>query len=244
MVFDPTPQTISNAYYNKTYYSTIDHLPNKFKDRLHYYRIKNILKIYTPRPTETVVDLGCAWGELCFTLHKTCQKIIGADFSEKVVNFCNTFMRERRISNIFFYCADAQYTALRSDTVDTVIAADLFEHLYREQFFATLDECRRILKPGGKLVIWTPHRGHIIERLKNNDIILKRDPAHVDYKSMEIMKTGLRQRNFHIEKSYYVESHLPLFNLLEKIALPIVPLFRRRIAILAKKLPEIAAQFE
>jgi cyclopropane fatty-acyl-phospholipid synthase-like methyltransferase len=233
-----SPGPITKSYYEKVYYSDVSNLPENYLSRLHFYRIKKILAIHSPAPTDIVVDLGSAWGELCFTMANRFQKMIGVDFSEKVVKFCRNLLNSTNYPRLFFLCADVQCTGIRSNTVDVVTCADLFEHLYPEQFYRTLDECRRMLKPGGKLVVWTPHRGHIIERLKNNNIILKPDLSHVDYKSMEVMKTQLHQRNFSILKSYYSESHIPIFNLLEKILLPFIPLFRRRIAILAEKLPE------
>ena len=84
-------------------------------------------------------------------------------------------------------------------------------------------------------MIWTPHRGHILEKMKSNNILLKRDPAHVDYKSMRIIVDELEKRRFKVIKKYFTESHLPLWNLIEKIGLPFIPLLRRRIAILAEK---------
>ena len=235
----PSPSELRlKSYYEKVYYSDVNKLQGKFFNRLHFYRLKKILAIHTPAPADIVVDLGCAWGELCFALAGRCQKMIGVDFSEKVVKFCQTLLPEKLSTQLSFLCADAQCTGIKSNSIDVAISADLFEHLYSDQFFRVLDECRRILKTGGKLIVWTPHRGHVIERLKNNNILLRRDPAHVDYKSMDMMKTHLRQRNFAILKNYYTESHIPIFNLLEKILFPIMPLFRRRIAILAEKLPD------
>jgi cyclopropane fatty-acyl-phospholipid synthase-like methyltransferase len=182
-----------------------------------------------------VVDLGSAWGELCFALAGRCGRMIGVDFSEKISRYCGELLCKGNFPRLSFFCADAQCTGIKSEAIDVAVAADLFEHLYPDQFYRTLDECRRILKPGGKLIVWTPHRGHFIERLKNNDIVLKHDPAHVDYKSMDFMKTHLRDRNFSIIKSFYVESHIPLLSMVEKLLLPFIPLLRRRIAILAEK---------
>jgi cyclopropane fatty-acyl-phospholipid synthase-like methyltransferase len=231
-------ENISKSWYEKVYYTDVGQLSGHFTSTLHFYRLKKILEIHSPLPTDTVVDLGSAWGELCFALAGKCGNMVGIDFSEKITRFCNGLLRKGNYRHVSFFCADAQYTAIKPGTVNVAIAADLFEHLYPDQFCRTLDECRRILKTGGKLIIWTPHRGHIIECLKNNDIILKHDPAHVDYKSMQFMKTGLQKRNFAILKSYFRESHIPVFNIIERLLLPFLPLFRRRIAILAEKLPD------
>jgi len=84
-------------------------------------------------------------------------------------------------------------------------------------------------------VTWTPHRGHILEILKNHDILLKRDISHVDYKSMRDMKELLTGAGFRIERAYYAESHLPGLRVVERALQTVIPLLRRRIAVLGRK---------
>jgi SAM-dependent methyltransferase len=132
-------------------------------------------------------------------------------------------------------CADAGDTGLRGASFDLVIAADLFEHLYPDDSERVAREAYRLLVPGGRFTTWTPHRGHILEVLKNRDIILRRDPTHVDYKSMDAMKRLLSDAGFAIERAYYAESHLPLVRVAERLLQGAVPLLRRRIAVLGRK---------
>jgi 2-polyprenyl-3-methyl-5-hydroxy-6-metoxy-1,4-benzoquinol methylase len=199
------------------------------------YRIQKVSQIYTPHRDERVLDLGCGWGTFCFYFAPLCKNVTGLDFSKKSIELCREFSKKYNHSNIDFVCADAQNTGLKSESYDVIISADLFEHLYPETFEKVLDECRRLLKKGGKLVIWTPNRGHIFEILKNNNILIKKKICHVDYKSMERILKALKRRHFLIKKSYYDESHVPVLNVLEKLLLPALPPMRRRISILAEK---------
>ena len=96
-------------------------------------------------------------------------------------------------------------------------------------------EVHRILKNNGKLIIYTPNPYHFTELLKRHNILLKRDVTHVDYKTMPGLRKSLSERGFHVEKSYYIESHLPVLNVIERLSMKFVPFFRRRIAILAIK---------
>jgi len=225
------------GHYDETYgvnlkvETHIDLLKSSFQQ----YRIAKVLEIYTPGKDEQVLDLGCAQGTFCFALAPLCRQITGVDYSSKTIDVCNMLLQKSPYSNIQFVCADAQHTGLKSESYDTIISADLFEHLYPEVSEKVLDECKRLLKKGGKLVIWTPHRGHILEILKNNNIILKRGIGHVDYKSMDRLLGSLLKRNFSIQKAYYAESHIPVFRVLERLLISVLPLFRRRIAILAEK---------
>jgi cyclopropane fatty-acyl-phospholipid synthase-like methyltransferase len=230
---------IGKEYYDDSAYfdsqtSTFMDLDNPFQQ----YRISNVLRIYTPQKNERVLDLGCGWGTFVIMLAPLCKEVVGLDFSSKSIDLCNQFLEKEQKKNVKFVCADAADTGLEAGSFDLIISADLFEHVYPEDFERIIDECQRLLRPGGKLSIWTPHRGHILEILKNNDIILKRDIAHVDYKSMGGMIVSLKKKGFAIRKSYYAESHVPILRTIEKLLLRIIPIFRRRIVILAEKQPD------
>jgi len=224
-------------YYNGDDYfdESIKTYTEVLKGAFQNYRVSKVLEIYSPGKGENVLDMGCAMGTFCFALAPLCKQITGIDYSRKAINLCNKFLKDSPYSNIKFVCADAQDAGLESQSYDFIVCADLFEHLYPEVSEKVLDECRRLLKKHGKLVIWTPHRGHILEILKNNNILLKRDTSHVDYKSMDYLLKSLRKRNFSVQKAYYAESHIPVFRILERLLISVSPLFRRRIAILAEK---------
>ncbi len=217
-----------SSYYDRKL-STFANRKSKFQQ----YRIRKVLEIYTPKRTEKVLDLGCGWGTFSFTLAPRTKQVVGLDFSRKSIAICKKLLKQTGYKNVRFVCGDAQKTGLQSATFDVVIAADLFEHLYPDQTERVLKECHRLLKKGGKLVIWTPHRGHVLEILKNHDILLARDVSHVDYKSMGRLLTRLKRHGFRILKYYYAESHVPILSIIEKALLGVIPLLRRRIAILA-----------
>jgi len=228
---------MDKEYYDKSKYfdkraKVFADLENPFQK----YRISKVLQLYTPSKEERVLDLGCGWGTFCFIVAPLCRQVTGLDFSQKSIDLCNRLLGEKNFSNIKFICADAQDTGLESESYNVIICADLFEHLYHKISEKVLDECRRLLKKKGKLIIWTPHRGHILEILKNNNIILKKDVSHVNYKSMNYLIKNLTMRNFLIKKSYYVESHIPFFRSIERLFMRFLPIMRRRIAILAEKI--------
>ncbi|NJD20581.1 MAG: methyltransferase domain-containing protein, partial [Gemmatimonadetes bacterium] len=118
---------------------------------------------------------------------------------------------------------------------DLVLAADLFEHLYPDDSGRVVGEAYRLLRPGGRFAVWTPHRGHVLEILKNREILLKRDVSHVDYKSMQRMTAMMREAGFDIERAYYAPSHVPVLRLAERLAQGRVPWLRRRVAVLGRK---------
>jgi len=199
------------------------------------YRVAKVSQIHPPLATDRVVDLGCGWGTIGFALAGRVASVVGVDFSERSIEICTRLLDESPRANLRFLQADAGDTGLEGGGYDLVIAADLFEHLYPDDSRRVAAEAFRLLAPGGRFATWTPNRGHVLEALKNRDIILKRDITHVDYKSMDDMKRLLSDAGFTIERAYYAESHLPGLRTVERWMQSVVPFLRRRIAVLGRK---------
>jgi cyclopropane fatty-acyl-phospholipid synthase-like methyltransferase len=199
------------------------------------YRIAKVTELAAPQPTDRVVDVGCGWGTFGFALADRVAEVVGVDFSEKSIEFCRRRLETTPRPNVQFVCADAGATGLPGGAYDLVIAADFFEHLYPDDSVRVAKEALRLLAPGGRFATWTPHRGHVLEVLKNRNIILRRDVTHVDYKSMADMRRLLSDAGFTIEGAYYTESHVPGLRIVERILGPVAPFLRRRIAVLGRK---------
>jgi ubiquinone/menaquinone biosynthesis C-methylase UbiE len=233
---------MSDERIGKEFYDSGDYFENRGTTHLvdhesafQRYRIAKVVEIHPPAPGDRVVDLGCGWGTFGFALSEQVREIVGVDFSERSIEICEQRLRDDPRDNVRFLCADAGDTGLDAGAWDLAIAADLFEHLYPDDSSRVAHEAFRILRAGGRFSVWTPHRGHILEVLKNRNIVLKRDVSHVDYKSMDAMKRLLVDAGFDIEKAYYAESHLPGLREVERALQATVPLLRRRIAVLGRK---------
>jgi ubiquinone/menaquinone biosynthesis C-methylase UbiE len=227
---------IGKEYYDSTDYfeGNADHLRD-MESAFQRYRVRKVLEIYEPGPGDRVADLGCGWGTFGFALAPRVREVVGIDFSERSIELCEERLARTPTPNLRFLCADAGDTGLESDSFDVVLAADLFEHLYPEDSRRVVAEAFRLLRSGGRFSVWTPHRGHILEHLKNHDILLERDVSHVDYKSMARMTALLEEAGFEIERAYYAESHIPGVRVVERALQRFVPLLRRRVAVLGRK---------
>ena len=246
MVADPRPsgaavtkpvsqaERIDADYYDRSGYFAAGHLRDR-QSPFQRYRVEKVLSIYDPAPHERVLDLGCGWGTFEWAIGPRVTEVVGVDFSAKSVELCERQRAAGGFSNVRFVHADAGTTGLAAESFDLVIAADLFEHLYPDDSERVAREAHRVLKSGGRFSIWTPHRGHVLEILKNNRVFLKPDPTHVDYKSMERLRSLLAAAGFAVEKAYYAESHLPGLRTVERALMGAVPPLRRRIALLGRK---------
>ena len=226
---------VGRSYYDETaYFDAAEHLQD-FESRFQRYRIAKVTELYPGRPTDRVLDMGCGWGTISYALAPRVREVVGVDFSERAVAGCNARVPVHGVDNVVFQVADARATGLKAGSFEAVVAADLFEHLYPDDSEAVAAEAFRVLAPGGVFAVWTPCRSHVLEVLKNNDIVLKRDVSHVDYKSMARMKGLMTGAGFRIERAYFAESHLRGLRVLERALQRWVPLLRRRIAVLGRK---------
>lgn len=227
---------IDRAYYEQSNYfdQGTEHLTD-LSCRFQRYRVEQVLGIRAPQSDDRVVDLGCGWGTFEWALAPTVREIVGVDFAQTSIDLCEQDRARRHLDHVRFVRADAGDTGLPGGAWDHVICADLYEHLYPNDSRRVTHEAFRLLRSGGHFVVWTPHRGHLIEILKNRRIVGTPDPTHVDYKSMERLKALLADAGFEIRSARWVESHLPFLNVVERAAAPWVPILRRRIAIHAVK---------
>ena len=96
-----------------------------------------------------VLDIGCGTG---FNLEQTgalgVRGAVGLDLSAKALTFC----RERGLAQLVR--GDAAQPPFGDRTFDVVLALDLIEHVEDDR--ATLSGLWRVLKPGGRLIVFTP----------------------------------------------------------------------------------------
>jgi ubiquinone/menaquinone biosynthesis C-methylase UbiE len=227
---------IDRDYYDSTGYfeAGAGHLTD-LDSRFQRYRVRKVLEIHTPEPGDRLADLGCGWGTFSFAVAGRVAEVVGVDFSRKSIELCRRRLAGSGLENVRFIEADAGDTGLEEGSFQVVLAADLFEHLYPDDSERVTREAFRLLAPGGRFVVWTPHRGHVLEILKNRGILLKPDPTHVDYKSMERLRGMLQGAGFAVERAYYAESHVPGLRALERSLQGMVPVLRRRIAMLGRR---------
>lgn len=118
-------------------------LTTRFKDR-------HFLRLLDPRPGERVLDVGCGVGYLCEVLARggDGRHIVGVDPSLESIRAC------RELAPGAFMAGDALALPFRASSFDCVALSDVIEHLADPD--QALGEIRRVIKPGGRLVLSTP----------------------------------------------------------------------------------------
>jgi SAM-dependent methyltransferase len=112
---------------------------------------------------------------------------------------------------------------------DKAVAADLVEHLDDATFTAMLRELRRVLVPGGTFSLYTPNPRHLIERLKEHEIVLGRNETHIGLRDAATLAQMLRAEGFTVDRNEWRPSFFRGFRSIERLGGPRLQLLRYRL---------------
>jgi SAM-dependent methyltransferase len=107
-----------------------------------------------------VLDFGCGCGRVTRYFHDFAGNVAGSDVSTDAIAWCRANLGFAR----FEANGLAPPLAFDGDSFDLVYALSVFTHLTSDLQLAWRDELRRVLRPGGRLLI-TTHGGSYVPRL-------------------------------------------------------------------------------
>ena len=113
---------------------------------------------------QDILDFGCGCGRVtrCFRTHD--GTVSGSDLSAEAIAWCRTNLPFGRFETNGL----APPLAFADASFDLVYALSVFTHLTADLQLAWRDELRRVLKPGGKLLI-TTHGTSYVPRLDGDE---------------------------------------------------------------------------
>jgi ubiquinone/menaquinone biosynthesis C-methylase UbiE len=166
-----------------------------------------------------ILDIGCAQGNIATLLAENGFGAVALDLNQSFLNYAK---KKREFGDISYVCASALNMPFENEKFDAVIIGELVEHVaYPEKL---LKEAKRVLKPGGLMIITTPNnhiflgmlsgiKPELFEDIKDRNKLLKRQfgPAGKDHlfvfdkKSLNAL---LERQGFEIILGGYVNSFL------------------------------------
>ena len=107
-----------------------------------------------------VLDVGCgAGGKTLYYAAQGVKRIYGMDVVERYADESAALAQKLALADKFEFCLrDAADTGFAEESVDCIIMNDAMEHVDDPE--GVLAECRRILKPGGRLYVNFPPYNH------------------------------------------------------------------------------------
>jgi SAM-dependent methyltransferase len=106
---------------------------------------------------ESVLDFGCGCGRVTRYWSDFAGEVAGSDVSPKAIDWCRTNLPFARFETNEL----APPLAFADASFDLVYALSVFTHLTEELQLAWRDELRRVLRPGGRLLLTTHGRSYL-----------------------------------------------------------------------------------
>lgn len=113
------------------------------------------------RRGDVIVDVGCGRGELiALAAELGAERAVGVEYADSAVALAEQTISRRGVTGrAQVLHADARSIPLADAIADGVTMLDVVEHLAPDELHEALVEVRRLLKPGGRLLIHTfPNR--------------------------------------------------------------------------------------
>lgn len=109
----------------------------------------DLLRLYGLRSGMHLVDLGCGSGRAAVSISRDLEiEYHGIDVVQDLLDFA----RANTPPNYRYSLVEQLQIPDRDASADMVCAFSLFTHLLHEETYIYLEECARVLKPGGRLV--------------------------------------------------------------------------------------------
>ena len=115
-----------------------------------------ILHLLDIKRGERVFDIGCSNGAMMVYCGLLGAEVYGVDICAELIGKANEYLSRYGIKGRAIV-GDAKKVDLPDNYFDKVVSSDFFEHLNFKDNILVLKEIKRILKPGGRLVIKTPN---------------------------------------------------------------------------------------
>ncbi len=120
-------------------------------------RLERALALADPRPGQRMLDIACGRGELA--LHSTLRgaQALAIDYAEAATHVASETLAGAGRAGVARM--DATRLALRPGSFDAAVMLDFVEHVYQPDLETALEEVRRALRPGGRVIVHTsPNR--------------------------------------------------------------------------------------
>jgi ubiquinone/menaquinone biosynthesis C-methylase UbiE len=112
-----------------------------------------ILELAEPERDDVAVDLGAGTGLLALALAPRVRELVAVDISERMLERLDDAAIADGIHNVSTLVADLRRLPLEDESATLVVSNYAFHHLHDTGKELALAEARRILRPGGRLVI-------------------------------------------------------------------------------------------
>ncbi len=143
-----------------------------------------------------VLDIGCGAGEFIFELKKRGCEVWGVDFDRGAIKIAK---QRFNLENVYSLSFEEFFQKKNLPKFDVITFFEVIEHLDNPLEF--IKNIKKILKPGGKIVLSAPYRERMLLNFNNWDF----PPHHFTRWNKEAIVNIFEKQGFYIADIDYVE---------------------------------------
>lgn len=165
-------------------------------------RAQTVLGHLAVKSGERVLDIGCGNARDIARIAKLGGQVVGVDISAGMVAAAKQELERVGMSGITLQVGDATHLDFPDASFDKVLCSEVIEHIPDAP--QALREMRRVLRPGGSLVLSTPNKGswYGFERYWIWERLLRRKWPHPcdEWRSMAEVLALVEQSRFKVSE--------------------------------------------
>ncbi|PIR72399.1 MAG: hypothetical protein COU42_01470 [Candidatus Nealsonbacteria bacterium CG10_big_fil_rev_8_21_14_0_10_36_24] len=196
---------------------------SKFYKRIFYSnRVDKVMEMLDIEPQDKILELACGEGYYTRQIAAVTLNLIATDISQHYLDKSKSYNPYKIID---YACCPVEELPFADNSFDKILMSEVIEHLL--DWRSGIKEIKRVLKPGGKLIITTPNKYsylnllcHLRARIRNRPF----DEEHIKEFSRKELEKSL-EKYFNIEKFSYT-NYFPVF--LPKFLLKIIKFQRTK----------------
>ena len=183
-------------------------------------RLTALQRMISERPAARwTIDLGTGAGFTAFAASEYSSNVVASDITREMLLETRRIGRERALTNVILCQNLAEALPLADNSIDLVTCRAAGHHF--SDLDAALGEVRRVLKPGGSLVMAdsvSPEDDALAEWF--NDVELRRDFSHVHNRKPSVLLKMLEDRGLRVAERYDERTYMTFNNWVERTATP------------------------
>lgn len=180
--------------------STINRLLLKYLDRVVCLVFPSLVVYLPVKKNGNLLDVGCGDGDLIEAVQNYGWRSEGVDFDPAAVEFARCRGLNVRLGSLI----EQSY---ESDHFEAIIINHVIEHV--PDPIGMLKECRRILKPHGRLILATPNAGSWFHRRFRQNWAHLDPPRHLNLFGISTMTELIRRAGFDGQLKCFTELGSP-----------------------------------
>lgn len=162
-----------------------------------------VLDLIKSMGAQRVVDIGAGNGSLCGMLRKSGLSAVGIEYDAAGVEVARKAYPDLKFYNLGVQDDPADIIAAEG-LFDVVVSTEVVEHLFSPHLLPIF--AKRLLKPGGKIIISTPYHGYlknlalsVADKWDRHHTALWHG-GHIKFWSRDTLTTLLQENGFEVER--------------------------------------------